>query len=256
MWHFIFWRKYLSFSPLWVIPSQRGTKFILAEPNFSSFWDCKLPNIVILYWGHMFLFMCTELLFLVHTVLLMVFVTWFVLLSRTNTGTRSQITQHYPKPKCRLVLNPKNKVQSLLVHQNMPDIQTRAVSAQNMGQSAFSTTYLISQRIKCRFSEFKYQLFWINNSTQINPSSIKEKHYMTVTSTVMHWLQKPTAEYMPPSSIICDWISLTIYLTLTFWNGPAAYTACPESNETDFLWPSRRVGERSLRAWRLVGDVR
>jgi hypothetical protein len=47
----------------------------LAEPNFSSFWDCKLPNIVILYWGHMFLFMCTELLFLVHTALLMVFIT-------------------------------------------------------------------------------------------------------------------------------------------------------------------------------------
>jgi len=35
------------------------------------------------------------------------------------------------------MLNPKNKVQSLLIHQNMPDIQTRAVSAQNMGQVNF-----------------------------------------------------------------------------------------------------------------------
>jgi len=107
------------------------------RPNVISFWNCKLPNIVILYWGHVFLFMCTDL-FLVHTALLMVFITWFMPLSRTNTGTRSQIiTQHCPKPKCRHMLNPKNKVQSLLIHQNMPDIQTRAVSAQNMGQVNF-----------------------------------------------------------------------------------------------------------------------
>jgi hypothetical protein len=37
---------------------------------------------------------------------------------------------------------------------------------------------------------------------------------------------------------------------------PVMYKVCPESNETDFLWPSRRVGERSLRAFWLVGDVR
>ena len=34
------------------------------------------------------------------------------------------------------------------------------------------------------------------------------------------------------------------------------YKVCLESNETDFLGPSRRVEEQCLRAWRLVGDVK
>jgi hypothetical protein len=36
----------------------------------------------------------------------------------------------------------------------------------------------------------------------------------------------------------------------------SVYKVCPESNDTDFIGPSRRVGDRSLRAWRLVEDVR
>jgi len=41
------------------------------------------------------------------------------------------------------MLNPKNKVQSLLVHQNTPYIPTRAVSARNMGQCNFLAPFIL-----------------------------------------------------------------------------------------------------------------
>jgi len=41
------------------------------------------------------------------------------------------------------VINQKNKVQSLLVHQNKPYIPTKAVSAQNMGQAIFVAPFIL-----------------------------------------------------------------------------------------------------------------
>ena len=52
------------------------------------FWDWELANIVILFWGKTFC-SCVLIFRLVHTVLLMVIITWFALLSRTYTGIRS-----------------------------------------------------------------------------------------------------------------------------------------------------------------------